>query len=184
MNIVEKSKSEILSIINKSDSLTLDVFRRNSLGVNVKIPTQPPKVNLLRKNTSMKLKSQKSIIEENAIEIENIPKPVPKAETRVEAKVETRVEAAVEASVSVATVEAQVDTKKNKLVTKASTESKKKQLVTFSKEEVSNGKSQVSATKLSSLILVHNNNWFQRLATIVQTTEQPPAMRTSIYWNA
>lgn len=113
-NVVDKSKSEILSIINKSDSLTLEVFRRTS----VKMQMQPPKIVPLRKNTSIKIKSQKSILEENVIVIESSPKHHDKtAETSVKTFVEK-------------------EEKKTKLVSKNSTESKKKQLVTFSKEEV------------------------------------------------
>lgn len=110
VNVVDKSKIEILSIINKSEALTLEVFRRTS----VKMQMQAPKTTPLRKQASVKIKSQKSILEENVIEIESIPTSLSLAETFV-------------------------DTRKNRLVSKSSTESKKKQLVTFSKEEVREG---------------------------------------------
>ena len=119
MNVVDRSKSEILSIINKSDSLTLEVFRRTSIKMQIQTPGQAPKITPSRKSqASIKIKNQKSILEENVIEIESISKPAPSDET--------------------STIDTIVDTRKScKLVSKGSTESKKKQLVTFSKDEVS-----------------------------------------------
>lgn len=98
--------SEILSIINKSESVTLEVFRRSSVKMQ------------MQRKFSMKIKTQKSIAEENFIETESIPTSTPTAKIPAKPDVETNT---------------------NKLVSKGSTESKKKQLVTFSKEEVRKG---------------------------------------------
>lgn len=106
INVVDKSMSEILSIINKSESVTLEVFRRSSVKMQ------------MQRKFSMKIKTQKSIAEENFIETESIPTSTPTAKIPAKPDVETNT---------------------NKLVSKGSTESKKKQLVTFSKEEVRKG---------------------------------------------
>lgn len=105
VNVVNMNKNEIISIIKKSDAVTLEVFRRASVKMQNQILTE----SLTKSSINPPFKSQASIRTKKSSQHENSIESV-----------------------------SNVETMKLLLTPKSSTDSKKKQLVTFSKNEVSN----------------------------------------------